>query len=163
MLFRYLPSENGGANLNLLHSRMLYAKFVWKFQFYLPLEKGVILHLNKFETFLSKDALCQDWLKLAQRFWIRGKKDKSLRQRRQKRLRWAHMTCEPAYMLILCLKTANIPLKILIFCMSHIKIQFVKKTSQKMRFKVVRKCANDLTPSLMRSGMVNHWQAKRVL
>mgnify|MGYP003692114909 CR=1 FL=1 len=25
------------------------------------------------------------------------------------RLRWANMTCEPAYVLILCLKTANIP------------------------------------------------------
>ena len=35
----------------------------------LPLEKGGALHLNQFESALSKDALCQVWLKLAQWFW----------------------------------------------------------------------------------------------
>ena len=34
-----------------------------------PLEKGVALHLNKLESTLPKDALCQVWLKLAQWFW----------------------------------------------------------------------------------------------
>ena len=38
---------------------------------YLPLEKVVALHLNKFISPLTKDALCQVWLKLAQRFWRR--------------------------------------------------------------------------------------------
>mgnify|MGYP003691681831 CR=1 FL=1 len=38
---------------------------------YLPLEKGGALHLNKFESPSSKDALCQVWLKLAQWFWRR--------------------------------------------------------------------------------------------
>ena len=32
---------------------------------YLPWEKGVALHLNKFKCPLPKDALCQVWLKLA--------------------------------------------------------------------------------------------------
>ena len=36
---------------------------------YLPLEKGRALHLNKLESPLLKDALCQVWLKLAQWFW----------------------------------------------------------------------------------------------
>ena len=38
---------------------------------YLPLEKVVALHLNKFISPLTKDALCQVWLKLTQRFWRR--------------------------------------------------------------------------------------------
>ena len=38
------------------------------FRYYLPLEKGVALHLNKFEFLLPKDDLCQVWLKLAQWF-----------------------------------------------------------------------------------------------
>ena len=38
---------------------------------YLPFEKGGALHLNKLESPLPKDALCQVWLKLAQWFWRR--------------------------------------------------------------------------------------------
>ena len=38
---------------------------------YLPLEKCMALHLNKFESPSPKDALCQAWLKLAQWFWRR--------------------------------------------------------------------------------------------
>ena len=34
------------------------------FHNYLCLEKGVALHLNQLESPLSKDALCQVWLKL---------------------------------------------------------------------------------------------------
>ena len=41
------------------------------FHNYLPLEKGVALHLNKLESPSLKDALCQVWLKLAQWFWRR--------------------------------------------------------------------------------------------
>jgi hypothetical protein len=53
------------------------------FSYYLPLEKGYPLPLNKFESplsknnlkalesSLSKDDLCQVWLKLAQWFWRR--------------------------------------------------------------------------------------------
>ena len=38
---------------------------------YLILEKGGTLYLNKIESPLPKDALCQVWLKLAQWFWRR--------------------------------------------------------------------------------------------
>ena len=40
-----------------------------QFHNYLPLEKDMALHLNKLEYLSPKDALCQVWLKLAQRFW----------------------------------------------------------------------------------------------
>ena len=39
------------------------------FRNYLPLEEGRTHHLNKFESPLPKDALCQVWLKLAQWIW----------------------------------------------------------------------------------------------
>ena len=39
------------------------------FRYYLPLEKGVALHLNKRESPSPKDAFCQVWLKLVQWFW----------------------------------------------------------------------------------------------
>jgi hypothetical protein len=38
--------------------------FVWR-GYYLPLEKGIPLRLNKLESPLPKDDLCQVWLKLA--------------------------------------------------------------------------------------------------
>ena len=38
------------------------------FRNYLPLEKGGVLHLNKFDSPSTKDALCQVWLKLVQWF-----------------------------------------------------------------------------------------------
>ena len=38
---------------------------------YLPLEKGMALHLNKFQYPSPKDGLCQVLLKLAQWFWRR--------------------------------------------------------------------------------------------
>ena len=38
---------------------------------YLPLKKSRVLHLNKFESPSTKDALCQLWLKLVQWFWRR--------------------------------------------------------------------------------------------
>ena len=41
------------------------------FLIYLPLEKGVVLHLNTFEFPSLKDALCQVWLNLA--LWFRRK------------------------------------------------------------------------------------------
>ena len=37
--------------------------------YYLPLEKGVALHLNKHKSPSPKDASYQVWLKLAQWFW----------------------------------------------------------------------------------------------
>jgi hypothetical protein len=48
------------------------------FRYYLPLEKGYPLHLNKHESPSPKDDLCQFWLKLAQWFWRRSRKCKSL-------------------------------------------------------------------------------------
>ena len=80
------PWKRAGAfiwtNLNLLHPRMLCAKFGWnwpsgsgeedlffkfvkvfsQFPNYLPLEKGGGLHLNKLEDPSPKDALFQVWL-----------------------------------------------------------------------------------------------------
>jgi hypothetical protein len=41
------------------------------FRDYLPLERGYPLSLNKLESPLSKDDLCQVWLKLAHWFWRR--------------------------------------------------------------------------------------------
>jgi hypothetical protein len=41
------------------------------FRYYLPLKKGYPLRLNKLESPLPKDDLCQVWLKLAQWFWRR--------------------------------------------------------------------------------------------
>ena len=41
------------------------------FRYNLPLEKGLALHLNKFECPLTKDALCQILLKLDKGFWRR--------------------------------------------------------------------------------------------
>jgi hypothetical protein len=48
-----------------------------------PLEKGNPLPLNKPESPPSKDDLCQVWLKLAQWFWRRSRKCKSLQTDRQ--------------------------------------------------------------------------------
>jgi hypothetical protein len=53
------------------------------FRYYLPLGKGVVLHLYNSESSLPKDDLCQLWLKLVQRFWRRSWKCKSLTDRRQ--------------------------------------------------------------------------------
>ena len=41
------------------------------FRYYLPLEKGMAFYLNKLESPLPKDALCQVWLKLVKWFWSR--------------------------------------------------------------------------------------------
>ena len=43
-------------------------------KYYLPLEKGGAIHLNKLESPSPKNALCQVWLKLALWFWGRRKK-----------------------------------------------------------------------------------------
>ena len=69
--------------------RMLCSKFGWNWpssfkerilnifniilllRFYLPFESGLALFLNKLESPPPKDALCQVWLKLAQKFWRR--------------------------------------------------------------------------------------------
>jgi hypothetical protein len=45
---------------------------------YFSLEKGNPLHLNNLESSPPKDDLCQLWLKLAQWFWRRSRKCKSL-------------------------------------------------------------------------------------
>ena len=41
------------------------------FRYYLPLERGYPLHLNRFKSPSTKDDLCQVWLKFAQWFWRR--------------------------------------------------------------------------------------------
>jgi hypothetical protein len=42
------------------------------FCYYLPLGKGVVLHLNNSESLLPNDDLCQLWLQLAQQVWRRN-------------------------------------------------------------------------------------------
>ena len=75
------------ANLNPLLPRMHCANVGWNwpsgsrdddfvnefllFRYYLPLEMGWALHLNKHESPSPKDAPCQVWLKLAEWFWRR--------------------------------------------------------------------------------------------
>jgi hypothetical protein len=53
------------------------------FRYYLPLEKGYLLPLNKLESPSPKDDLCLVWLNLVQRFWRRSWKCKSLQTDRQ--------------------------------------------------------------------------------
>jgi hypothetical protein len=48
------------------------------FCYHLPLEKGFPIHSNKLESPPPKNELCQFGLKLAQRFWRRSRKCKSL-------------------------------------------------------------------------------------
>jgi hypothetical protein len=53
------------------------------FRYHLPLETGYPLPLKKLESPSPKDDLYQVWLKLAQWFWIRSRKYKSLQMDRQ--------------------------------------------------------------------------------
>ena len=94
LLNNYLPLEKGGTlHLNKLESpsprpKINCTMFGWNyrsssggaeflislnvfslFRNYLPLKKGGALHLNRLEFLLSKNALCQVWLKLTQWFW----------------------------------------------------------------------------------------------
>ena len=48
------------------------------FRYYLPLEKDNPLYLDKLESPSPMDDLCHVWLKLAQWFWRRSRKCKSL-------------------------------------------------------------------------------------
>jgi hypothetical protein len=84
-------------NLNSLHTKIICTKFHWNrfagsgeqdykkkfsvfslFRYYIPLHKGNPLHLNKLEPPSPKDNLCQVWLNLAELFWRRCRKCKSL-------------------------------------------------------------------------------------
>ena len=94
-LFRnYLPLEKGRAlHLNKLESPspkdalcqvwFQLAQWFWRRRFfkfinvfglfrnYLPLERGVAVHLKKLKSPSPKNALCQVWLKLTHCFWRR--------------------------------------------------------------------------------------------
>jgi hypothetical protein len=64
---------------------------------YLPLEKGNSLHLKNLESPPPNNNLCQVWLKLAQLFWRRSRKCKSLQtdgqtDDRQRAIRIAHLS-----------------------------------------------------------------------
>jgi hypothetical protein len=65
---------------NSLHPKIICTKFDWFWPagsekkiliYYLPLERGNPLHLNKLESLPSKDDLCKVCLKLAWWFWRR--------------------------------------------------------------------------------------------
>jgi hypothetical protein len=101
----YLPFEESLAlNLNnlefLLLKDILYrvwlklACWFWRrffkifsvfllFRYYLPLVKGVALHMNNSESPPPKNNLCQLCLQLVQMFWRRSWKCKSLTDKRQ--------------------------------------------------------------------------------
>ena len=51
------------------------------FLYYLPLEKGAALHLNKLESPPPKNALCPVWLILAQWIWRRSRKLEKFKDR----------------------------------------------------------------------------------
>jgi hypothetical protein len=55
-------TSSGGEDLK---KKSVYLVFLI-FRYYLPLEKGVALHMNNFEPPSIKDDLCQFWLQLAQ-------------------------------------------------------------------------------------------------
>ena len=54
---------------NLKKCLALTLHMIWKILNHLPLKKGVALLLNKLETQLFKDAVCNFWLKLTYWFW----------------------------------------------------------------------------------------------
>ena len=62
-----------------------FVNVISRFRNYLPFEKGMALHLNKLESPLHKDALCQVWLKLDQWFWRRRWKCEKFTDRRTDR------------------------------------------------------------------------------
>ena len=72
-----LPKDNlyqVWANLACWFWRRRFLKFFSAFllfRYYLPLEKSYPLGLNKLESPLPKNDLCQEWLKLALWFWRR--------------------------------------------------------------------------------------------
>ena len=59
--------------LSFILEKMIFkvCQYILLFPYYLPLEKGMALHLNKYDFLSPKDALCQVWLKLALGFWRR--------------------------------------------------------------------------------------------
>jgi hypothetical protein len=89
---------------NLYQVWLKLARWFWKrrllkifsvfllFRYYLPLEKGYPLLLNKLESPLPKDDLCQVWLELVQWFW-RSRKCKSLQtDAGQRAIRKSHLS-----------------------------------------------------------------------
>ena len=62
------------------------------FRNYLPLGKGMVLHLNKLESSPLKDALCQVWLKSAQQFLRRRWKCETFTDRQTARQTDRQMT-----------------------------------------------------------------------
>ena len=63
------PSLKNGlcqVRLKLVQWFLKFVNLFSLFRYYLPLEKGVALHLNKRESLSPKNALNQFWLKLAQ-------------------------------------------------------------------------------------------------
>ena len=74
----FLKFHHHWTNLTPFHTRMICAKFGWNwpsgfalFHYYLALEKGRALLLNKLGSPSPQDSLCQVWLKLDQWFWRR--------------------------------------------------------------------------------------------
>ena len=92
--FEKIEWPPNSTNLNSFHQKMLCAKFGWNWPsgsgedffnvvnaflqlgYHLPLGMGVALHLNKVGLLVSKNALCQVWLKLSKWFQRRSKCEK---------------------------------------------------------------------------------------
>ena len=68
-LFGNRPSDSGEEDFKILTMYFSYFVIIPP-----PLEMGVVLYFNKIEFLSSKDALCQDWLKLTLWFLRRRRK-----------------------------------------------------------------------------------------
>ena len=83
--------------LEMKKFKFVNAFFLFPYYMYLPLENSMALHLNKLESTLPKDALCQLWLKLAEWFWRGGwkcEKFKMTTDNGQISIRKAHLSLQ---------------------------------------------------------------------
>ena len=94
MFFHLKKLESPSPKNALCQNWLKLAQWLWRREFfnfvnvfssfrnYLPFEKDGALLLNKIESPLLKDALCQVWLQLAQSFWRRRWKCEKFTDRR---------------------------------------------------------------------------------
>ena len=61
---------------SLPYAPTFFHQYISLFCYYLSLQKGMVLHLNKLKSPSPKDGLYQVWLKLIQWFWRRRKCEK---------------------------------------------------------------------------------------
>ena len=67
----WIPFTQGNFVPSLFEIGTVILEKNFRFRYYLSLEKGMSLYLNKLESSSPENVLCQVWLKLAQLFWRR--------------------------------------------------------------------------------------------